>query len=158
MSDVELAALRTENGELREQLDDLAGEARTSPRLALKYWAHWRRARGELRAALGERDLARRTAVHLEQENTRLEHELAREKEIIVTVADAIPGPPAPAGDARPNTPDRVLPGGGRRITVKRCCNGCDRELGDATEAEITAAISGARLPDVRKECGCDVE
>jgi len=58
----------------------------------------------------------------------------------------------APA--TRPNTPD-VKTEFGKRITVKRCCNGCNRELGDATDAELDAAITGARLPDTRDECGC---
>lgn len=56
---------------------------------------------------------------------------------------------------ARPNTPNRTLPGGREEITIKRCCNGCGRSLGDATEAEMEAAIFGASLPDVRDECGC---
>jgi len=58
-------------------------------------------------------------------------------------------------GVSRPNTPDKALPGGGRRIAVKRCCNGCGRTLGDITNEEMVAAISGSGLPDVRAECGC---
>ncbi len=41
------------------------------------------------------------------------------------------------------------------RITVQRCCNGCGRSLGDATDDELNAAVAGAPLPDVRDECGC---
>lgn len=54
----------------------------------------------------------------------------------------------------RPDTPD-VKTERGKRITVKRMCNGCGRSLGDVTDAELDAAVSGARLPDVREECGC---
>lgn len=54
----------------------------------------------------------------------------------------------------RPFTDTARLPGGGSRVTVKRCCNGCGRELGDATEAELDAAMVGRPLPDVRDECG----
>jgi hypothetical protein len=42
-----------------------------------------------------------------------------------------------------------------RTIHVKRCCNGCGREIGDVTEAEMDAAVTGMPLPDVRDECGC---
>lgn len=38
---------------------------------------------------------------------------------------------------------------------MKRACNGCGRVLGDVTEREITLAINGEGLPDVRRECGC---
>lgn len=55
----------------------------------------------------------------------------------------------------RPWTDDVPLEGGGNRMTVKRGCNGCGRELGDATEEELAAAILGDRLPDVRAECRC---
>lgn len=55
----------------------------------------------------------------------------------------------------RLNTPDLTLPDGSTRITVKRCCNGCGRSLGDVTDAEMDACISGAPLPDVTTECGC---
>ena len=50
---------------------------------------------------------------------------------------------------------DDVRVDGGRALWVKRCCNGCGRELGDATEAELDAAVSGLPLPDVTDECGC---
>lgn len=56
----------------------------------------------------------------------------------------------------RPWTPDRPSTSGGRRITVKRMCNGCGRALGDVTHDEIEAAVAGRPLPDVREECGCD--
>ena len=58
-------------------------------------------------------------------------------------------------GRPRPNTPDRKTLHG-RSITVKRLCNGCGRNLGDATKAELEAArLSPSQLPDVRSECGC---
>jgi hypothetical protein len=56
---------------------------------------------------------------------------------------------------SRKFTPDQTLPSGGKRVTVKRCCNGCGREIGVATAAELNAAISRVTLPDVREECGC---
>lgn len=52
----------------------------------------------------------------------------------------------------RPWTTDVVRPQG-RTLTVKRCCNGCGRKLGDVTDDEIDAAIGGGSLPDVRDEC-----
>lgn len=55
----------------------------------------------------------------------------------------------------RASTPPVDLASGGQRFTVKRCCNGCQRELGDVTPAEMNAAIAGTPLPDVRQECGC---
>ena len=54
----------------------------------------------------------------------------------------------------RPSTDVMQLHDGSRRVTVKRCCNGCGRELGDATEAELERAMRGAILLDVRDECG----
>lgn len=62
--------------------------------------------------------------------------------------------PPAPTG-GRTWTPDEVRPGGGRTIHMKRCCNGCGRELGDPTEHELDRAVVGLPLPDVTAECGC---
>lgn len=56
----------------------------------------------------------------------------------------------------RPSTPPRVE-GTTTTITVKRCCSSCGRELGDATDAELDAAIEGRPLPDVTAECGCRV-
>lgn len=53
----------------------------------------------------------------------------------------------------RPWTAPERLPNGRTRITVKRCCNGCRRELGDATPAELDAAVAGRDLGDVRAEC-----
>jgi hypothetical protein len=41
---------------------------------------------------------------------------------------------------------------------VQRSCNGCQKSLGDAYEAELDAAVDGRRLPDVRLECGCWTE
>ena len=59
----------------------------------------------------------------------------------------------------RPSTPDeRYQDEDGHwvtRFTVKRCCNGCSRDLGDATEHELDCAVDGLPLPDVREECGC---
>lgn len=61
-------------------------------------------------------------------------------------------------------TPGRVWtdpvkrPEGGTRLRVKRCCNGCGRELGDAHEVELEAAVAGRPLPDVRDECGLCLE
>lgn len=57
-------------------------------------------------------------------------------------------------GPTRPWTDDTVRPGGGT-LVMKRACNGCGRVLGDVTEREITLAINGEGLPDVRRECGC---
>jgi hypothetical protein len=54
---------------------------------------------------------------------------------------------------SRPSTPDRINDDGSRTITTKRACNGCGNLLGDITEHEMTAAISGRPLPDVRREC-----
>lgn len=55
----------------------------------------------------------------------------------------------------RPWTDDVRSPGTtSTTVTVKRSCNGCGRRLGDVTEAELDAAMSGAPLPDVRDECG----
>lgn len=56
---------------------------------------------------------------------------------------------------ARPNTPERENPDGSRTITVKRCCNGCGRVLGNVTDQEIEVSVAGLPLPDVRAECGC---
>jgi len=53
----------------------------------------------------------------------------------------------------RMSTPDVREPGGGTRIAVQRCCNGCGERIGDVTAAEIECAISGDPLPDVRSEC-----
>jgi hypothetical protein len=36
---------------------------------------------------------------------------------------------------------------------IKRACNGCDRELGDALPLEIELAFLGKELPDARGEC-----
>ncbi|SMF86450.1 hypothetical protein [Streptomyces sp. Amel2xC10] len=57
------------------------------------------------------------------------------------------------AGRARPNAPDRVNPDGSRSIRMKRACNGCGVQLGDATEDEMNRGILGLPLPDVRREC-----
>lgn len=54
----------------------------------------------------------------------------------------------------RPSTPTRTDSNGRQHLTVKRCCDGCGRELGDATRDELEAAIVGP-LPSVIDECGC---
>ena len=56
---------------------------------------------------------------------------------------------------SRQNTPPLKLADGTTRITVHRHCNGCGRDLGDATNFELDLAVLGAALPDVREECGC---
>lgn len=56
---------------------------------------------------------------------------------------------------ARTSTPDRINADGSTTIRVQRCCNGCGRRLGDATETELNTAITRGSLPDVREECGC---
>lgn len=38
-------------------------------------------------------------------------------------------------------------------IVIKRACNGCDRELGDAHPLEVELAFLGKELPDARDEC-----
>ena len=38
-------------------------------------------------------------------------------------------------------------------ITMKRCCNGCGRPLGDVIESDID---DNCNLTDVRDECGCN--
>lgn len=53
----------------------------------------------------------------------------------------------------RLDTPDRHLSSGGKRIRIKRACNGCGHLLGDATDEEIEATVNGRALPDVRSEC-----
>ena len=55
----------------------------------------------------------------------------------------------------RPDTPDEALPGGGTRITVKRSCSRCSEPMGDATLAELDAAVAGVQLPDTGDEHGC---
>jgi hypothetical protein len=52
----------------------------------------------------------------------------------------------------RPDTPPRYE-GGKTIVTNKRSCNGCGQVLGDATEAELEAAVNGRPLPDARKDC-----
>jgi hypothetical protein len=56
----------------------------------------------------------------------------------------------------RPVTPPRENEDGSKTITVQRVCNGCGRRLGDATDTELDAAVSGAPLPDTTNECGCN--
>lgn len=56
---------------------------------------------------------------------------------------------------ARNFTPDRKNADGSTTVRIKRCCNGCGKNIGDVTESELEAAVAGAPLPDVRKECGC---
>lgn len=52
-------------------------------------------------------------------------------------------------------TPDVRTDDGLLLVHTKRCCNGCGRMLGDASQVELEAAVQGAPLPDVRGECGC---
>lgn len=44
---------------------------------------------------------------------------------------------------------------GSTRLRVHRACNGCGRDLGNPTDAEMAAALAGRPLPDTREECGC---
>jgi len=57
----------------------------------------------------------------------------------------------------RKNTPKRVeTKDDGSTVThvvIKRACNGCDGELGDALPLEIELAFLGKELPDARGEC-----
>ena len=57
-------------------------------------------------------------------------------------------------GDPRRHTPDviTVHPNGitSTRVTLKRCCNGCGSELGDADSRDLTW---GGELTDVTGEC-----
>ena len=61
---------------------------------------------------------------------------------------------------SRTNTPDLETrnPDGSTTtvIRLKRACNACGNALGDATDLEVTMAVQGVRLPDVRDECGCE--
>lgn len=64
---------------------------------------------------------------------------------------------------SRTNTPDLVTvkpgPGGtvrkSRRITVKRCCDGCGEAIGDVTDREMDLAVAGLPLPSVITEHAC---
>lgn len=57
----------------------------------------------------------------------------------------------------RKNTPRKTetRPDGSTSTScvIKRACNGCDRELGDAHPLEIELAFMGKELPDARNEC-----
>ena len=44
-------------------------------------------------------------------------------------------------------------PDGSTTVTMQRCCNGCGREIGDATGYEIAIAAVDLPLPDVRTQC-----
>ncbi|WP_181785119.1 hypothetical protein [Streptomyces phytophilus] len=50
----------------------------------------------------------------------------------------------------RINTPDRTNPDGSTTITMKRCCNGCGRKLGDVDNRDVD---DRGNLTDVRGEC-----
>ncbi|HET9893743.1 MAG TPA: DUF4326 domain-containing protein [Streptosporangiaceae bacterium] len=50
-------------------------------------------------------------------------------------------------------TPDLADGHSRRTVRVKRACNGCGELIGDITGYEITAAMNGGALPDVRAEC-----
>lgn len=64
---------------------------------------------------------------------------------------------------SRPNAPDQVTvkpgPNGtirkSRRLTVKRCCDGCGEPIGDVTDQEMDNAVAGLPLPSVIAEHGC---
>jgi hypothetical protein len=57
-------------------------------------------------------------------------------------------------GARRVSTPPRRNPKSGTTVvTLKRSCNRCDTELGDATETEAAFAMMGLPLPDVTGEC-----
>lgn len=63
----------------------------------------------------------------------------------------------------RKNTPNRTetRPDGSTStsVVIKRACNGCDRELGDAHPLEIELAFLSKELPDARDECpDCSTE
>lgn len=61
-------------------------------------------------------------------------------------------GTPLPMLLRRPRLRTRPVKVGDRtRITIQRTCDGCDRPLGDATQAELDAAEW--HVPDVRDEC-----
>lgn len=142
----ELTRLRAENTALNHQLDDLEGSSRNSVVLARKYWSAWRQRGRELARAIDERERARSLAARLEQENA---HLMSMPTTVIpVDLAGN-------AQDSRPNTRNTTNTDGSTHMVVKRCCNGCGREIGDADVADLSAAISGAELPDVRTECGC---
>lgn len=53
----------------------------------------------------------------------------------------------------RPFTPARRNPDGSTTITIQRACNECGHTVGDATEAELNAAMLGRPILDVRDEC-----
>lgn len=53
----------------------------------------------------------------------------------------------------RSSTPDVKNPDGSTSMTVQRCCNGCGEEIGDVTDWEMSCAVAGRLLPDVRGEC-----
>lgn len=59
-------------------------------------------------------------------------------------------GSPQPV---RTRTPDRINPDGSTTCTTQRVCNGCAAKLGDVTDVEMSAALHGRPLPDVRGEC-----
>ena len=78
---------------------------------------------------------------------------------VLTAIAEAsgvltVDGSPVPTG-GRTWTPDSRNAEGWRTIHVKRCCNGCGRELGDPWPEELDAACNGWPLPDVTAECGC---
>lgn len=55
----------------------------------------------------------------------------------------------------RPYTPPLLNGTGGTRLTVKRSCSNCFRDLGDANDEELAAAVVSEALPDTTDECGC---
>lgn len=71
------------------------------------------------------------------------------------TTSSAQTADAAPAVAGRPSTSATPNADGSLTITIHRHCNGCGRDLGDATAAEVAAADAGQELPDVRAECRC---
>lgn len=63
----------------------------------------------------------------------------------------------------RTNTPDVITAKPGpngtirrtRKVRVKRCCDGCGEVIGDVTDDELEAAVTGRNLPSVIAEHGC---
>lgn len=57
---------------------------------------------------------------------------------------------------SRTSTPIRINSDGSRTITAHACCPRCERDLGDATEAEIAAIVVGRfDVAFYADECGC---
>jgi hypothetical protein len=59
--------------------------------------------------------------------------------------ADVVTVKPGPNGTIRKS----------RKVTIKRCCDACGEPIGDVTDDEMDAAVSGRPLPSVAAEHGC---